>query len=164
MEQFRLGHAPWLPNPGGIIASRAPRASRWIFLSSSCRHRHQRRPLGTPQPSPYHCIPASSLLHGPGPGWCHNRTEVWNCRIERCNRQAGHCLGHGGVHGRGSSLPRRNGKSVSGVAVFSDSQPSKNMTISNYRTASFVLKIPKDRPCLRTKESLPPPGSDEATP
>jgi hypothetical protein len=26
VEQFRLGHAPWFPNRGGIIANRAPQA------------------------------------------------------------------------------------------------------------------------------------------
>ena len=50
-EQFRLGHAPWFPTRGGITANCAPQAARWIFLSTTSRHHHQRCPQGKSQPS-----------------------------------------------------------------------------------------------------------------
>ena len=72
VEQFRLGHAPSFPKPAGIIAKGAHRGSRCIFLSTTCRHHHHRRPQGNPQPLPCYHIPAGSGLPGSGPGRCHN--------------------------------------------------------------------------------------------
>ena len=93
VEQFRLWACPITPKADGNIGFRAPRASRWIFSSTNCRHHHQRRPQGKPQPSPCHPIPAGSRLHWPSPGRHHDQRKMSTPVITHMLPAAGPWLG-----------------------------------------------------------------------